>query len=294
MANTPTVLGNGPFEYTDPTSGKQVSIPLSALFFDPSNNNQLSINSTQWTPAVPAFVAKLLGNLAQQQIIVPVPVASPKPAMVITAKDPGSAGNNIQVVIAIASPNIDPTQVKFSVTVTETESYKRLSLNSTSNNYIETILGSDTVQSQSPGLVHVLHASLGATGTPATATPFKAASTNAKAQSDVKTADATPKTLFTLEAKKKGKDGELTSVISIGPNAGDPTTFDLSVQWTKQATNLTLANVQGNTAAALYYEVAVSAPPSGIFSIPAAGTVQLTGGTNGTSATAASAVIFAA
>lgn len=290
MAYTPTVTGSGPLEYTDPNSGKQVSIPLSALFFDPAHGNQLSVNASQWTPALPAFVAKLLANLAQQQLIVPVPVASPQPALVITATDKGSAGNNIQVVFTITASNPDPTQTKFSAAVTETEVYKGLSLNPASANYIEKVLGSDTVTSPSPGLVHVLHASLGPTGTPATAAAFKAVTPTSKATADVK--DATPKTLFTLEAKKAGKDGESTSVISVGANAVDPTTFDLSVQWTKSATNLTVGNVQTSTASALPYEIAVSPPPSGIISVPA-GTVQLTGGTDGASAAAASAIAFA-
>jgi hypothetical protein len=153
-------------------------------------------------------------------------------------------------------------------------------------------LGSDTVQGSKPGLAHVLHASLATTGTPATVAVFKAASANVKAQADVKTADATPKLVFTLEAKRKGKDGEQTTA-TVAPNASDPTTFDLTLTWTKQATNLTLANVQAN-AATLGYDVQVAPPASGIFSVPAVGTVQLTGGTDGSSATAASAVIFSA
>lgn len=288
MATTP-VLGNGPFEYTDPATGKQVSIPLNALNF---SSGQLSINSSSWPATPPPFVNAILSNLAQQGLIVPMPAASPKPAMAITATDPGSAGNNIQVAIAITSPSNDPTQAKFRITITETDNYKGLSLNSGSSSFIENILGSDSVQGSKPGLAHVLHASLATTGTPATVAAFKAASVNAKAQADVKTADATPKLVFTLEAKRKGKDGELTTA-TVGPNASDPSTFDLSLTWTKQVANLTLANVQAN-AAALAYDVQVAPPASGIFSVPAVGTVQLTGGTDGSSSTAASAVIFSA
>jgi phage tail sheath gpL-like len=295
MSTTPTVLGNVPLEYTDPNTGKQVSIPLNALFFDPAHNNQLSINTSIWTPAVPAFIAKLLADLAQQQLIVPAPVASPKPALVITASDAGSSGNNIQVVFAITGANADPTQVTFSMTVTETDTYTGLSLTSGAPTYIETVLGSDTVKSPSPGLAHVVHGSLGTAGTPVLPSPatFKVTNPNPNARCDVKSSDATPKLLFTLEAKKKGKDGEQTSVLSVGANAKDATLFDLSIQWQQQATGLTLANVQANVKTALCYEIMVSPPSSGVYSIPAAGTLQLTGGTDGASAAKASAIVFA-
>lgn len=303
MSTTPTVLGNVPLEYTDPVTGKQVSIPLSALKF---TNGQLKVDTGTWpnppnppspTPPyikLPDFVNSMLTNLAQQGVIIPAPTPSPKPAMVVTAQDPGSAGNNIVLTFAVTTPNLDPTQVKFSMTVTETETYKKLTLTSGKPNYVETVLGSDTVTSPTPGLAHVIHASLGATGTPSLAntTAFKAASPTAKAQSDVKSTDATPKLLFTLEAKKAGKDGELTSVLSVGPNTDDASLFDLSIQWTRQITNLTLANVAANTGP-LGYEVTVAAPSSGIFSIPQANSVQLSGGTDGSSPTAASAIVFA-
>ena len=288
MSTSPTVLGNGPLEFTDST-GKQVSIPLSALKFDPKNNNQLTVDPSKWGGTLPTFITSLLTNLAQQGLIVPAPVPSPKPALTVTAADPGSAGNNIQAVFTVTGSDPDPTKTKFSVTVTETDSYQGLSLDPKSSSYIGTILGA---KSTSPGLVHVVPASIAASGTPASATPFKAASQNANAQSDVKTGDATPKTVFTLEAKKKGKDGEQTSVVSVGPNAKDSSTFDLTVQWTKAVTDLTVVNVKTNTGTALCYEVKITPPPSGIFSVPA-GTVQLSGGSDGASATAASAIVFA-
>lgn len=296
MSTTLSALGNVPLEYTD-ANGKQISIPLSALKF---TNGQLSVDSSKWpTPSgsatLPGFVTSMLTNLAQQGVIVPAPVPSPKPAMAVTAKDPGSAGNNIVLTFAVTTPNLDPTQVKFSMTVTETNTYTGLSLTPAAKTYVETVLGSDTVTSPSPGLAHVIHASLGATGTPALPSPatFKVNNPpSPKARLDVKSTDATPKLLFTLEAKKAGKDGELTSVLSVGANAGDATLFDLSIQWTKQVNNLTLANVAANTGA-LSYEVAVAAPSSGIFSIPQANSVQLSGGADGASPTAASAIVFA-
>lgn len=306
MSTTSTVLGNVPLEYTDPATGKQVSIPLSALKF---TNGQLKVDTPGTWPnpsnppsptppyiKLPDFVNSMLTNLAQQGVIIPAPTPSPKPAMVVTAQDPGSAGNNIVLTFALTTPpNLDPTQVKFSMTVTETESYKKLTLTSGKPNYIETVLGSDTVTSPTPGLAYVIHASLGAAGTPALPSPATFKVTNPpspKARLDVKSTDAVPKLLFTLEAKKAGKDGEFTSVFSVGANADDASLFDLTIQWTRQVTNLTLANVATNTGP-LGYEVAVAAPFSGIFSIPQANSVQLSGGTDGFSPTAASAIVFA-
>lgn len=288
MATTPTVLGNGPLEYTDP-SGKQVSIPLSALFFD--HNHQLSVDPSKWPAALPGFVASLLADLAQQQLIVPAPVASPKPAMVITASDAGSAGNGIKVTIT-STPNVDPTQTTFSFKVEETDTYTGLTLAT-----IAQVLGTDKAPSTTPGLVHVVQGTLAASGLPALVSkqvftqptpPPPPPPPGPNAQSVVN--DKTKAAWVTLEAKKIGADGVLTTVTIANVNTTN-NTFDLTAYWTKTASGITLATLQTNLAS-LGYEI-VGTSPGGIFSVPSAGVIQLTGGTDSPGATAASAVVFA-
>jgi hypothetical protein len=301
MATTPTVLGGGPLEYTDPNSGKQISIPLSALFFDPKKNNQLSVDSTKWpdpkaTPVtLPPFVTSLLADLSQQQLILPAPVASPKPALIVTATDPGSAGNGIKLTIAITTPNVDPTQTVFSIKVEETDLYPGLTLST-----IAQVLGTDKKAGTTPGLVHVVDGTLAASGLPAAvasqpftqpAPPPPPPPPGPNAQSVLMNNAKVPAAFVTLEAKKLGADGALT-VVTIANVDSTKNTFDLTAYWTKSATGIKLATLQSSLAT-LAYDIGGSLPPSKIFSVPAAGPVQLAGGTDGTSPTAASAVVFA-
>lgn len=296
MATTPTVLGTGPFEYTDP-KGKQVLIPLSALVF---KNGQLSVDSTKWpTPnsasiTLPGFVNPMLGSLAQQDLIVPVPTPAPKPAMTLTAADAGSAGNGIKVTITTGSLNVDPTQTTFSLKIEETDTYPGLMPTT-----IATVLGTDKSAGTQPGLVHVVQSSLPAAGMPAAvskqpftqpAPPPPPPPPGPNAQSVLMNNAKTPAPFVTLEAKKIGADGALT-VVTIANVTG--TTFDLTAYWTKTVSGLTLANLQSNLAN-MSYELTILAPPSGIISVPASAAVQLTGGIDGSPGTAASAIVFAA
>lgn len=280
MSTTPTVLGNVPLEYTDPVSGKQVSIPLSALKF---TNGQLSVDSSVWKPAVPGFVASLLATWAQQGLIVPVPAAAPKPAMTLTAADAGSTGNGIKVTISNVKLNIDPTQTTFNLKIEETDTYTGLTPTS-----IITVLGTDKAAGTQPGLVHVVQSTTPATGMPAAISKQTLAiGGGASAQLKLMNNAATPAPFLTLEAKRAGTDGTQTTVTIANVQA---TTFDLTACWSKTVTGATLATLQSNVA----YELKILPPPSGIISPPAAASAQLSGGSDGSSASAASAIVFAA
>jgi hypothetical protein len=271
---------------------------LTAMYFDTASNNQLTIDSAKWSfsGATAALVALLLKNAVQQQLIVPAPTASPKPALAITAADPGSAGNNITVTTAITTPNLDPTQVVFSITIGETDFYSGLKIDT-----LGAALGTDVKPLPNPGLVHALNATLPASGLPAAITdqvltlpppppppPLPGPSARIVLNNNVK---PTPGPFVTLEAKKPGPDGILTTV-TVGNVNTTNNTFDLTVKWSKQATGVTLLNLQAKLAD-LGYEIVGAAPPSGIISVPAGGSFSLTGGADGSPGTAASAVIFA-
>ncbi|HMD96325.1 MAG TPA: hypothetical protein VKM93_03205 [Terriglobia bacterium] len=293
---TAAATGNGPLEFTD-ANGNQVSIPLSALQFV---NGSLGVNSSIWTPFTgyaadeKAVINDLLAYASGQGLITPAVVPAPKPALTVKAVSPGSMGNNIQVTVAVSpAASGDPTQATFSITVTETDTWTGLT-----SGTIESVLGSDKSTGSTPGLVHVVDGSVTKTPTdlpaPLASTPLVAAA-SPTTSATLAVMDATANPVFTLEAKGVGSDGNTTSVaISVDTTTK---TFTLAATWTKPAlTGLTIADVAAQVKSNLNYEIAVSAPASGLISVPAAtgsSVIQLSGGSDGTSPTAASATVFA-
>lgn len=286
---TTLTTGNGPFEFTD-SNGRQVSIPLSVLQF---TNGTLGVDATKWTPfknSYPADEQALINNLlayfASQQLIVPAVVPSPKPAMVVKAADPGTAGNNIAVTIENIVPDRDPTKVKFNLKVTETDTYTGLSASN-----IESVLGGVTatgtiaVPGTQPGLVQILDGSVVAGGIPA-AKDYPLTGGGATPAS-VNVVDGGNR-VFTLQAKKGGAGGNQTTV-TISNVAGN--LFNLNAVWTNKMSGVTIGTLQQIVASNFGYEITVATPSGGAFSVPAAVTTALSGGANGAFA---SATLFAA
>jgi hypothetical protein len=279
-------VGNGPFEFTDP-NGRQVSIPLSSLSFNTSG--VLNIDSSKWPPyasynsQLQAVLTALLADYVREQTISQPSASTPQPAMVINAADPGPAGNNITVGIAV-TPGSGLTNTTFDVTVTETETYAGLTTAT-----IEAIVGTEAAAGSQPGLAHVVSASLHAALLPANhpAYTFPAAAAGVKATVDV--LDGSSAVVFTLEAKKPGPDAQfMTATISASESVHN--TFTLTLTWSHAVTGAKLLTVQTDLAP-LGYEIAVAPPASGAFWIPAptSSPISLSGG-NAT--TAASATIF--
>src|SRR5262245_9474722 len=117
------VKANSPIGYTD-NSGAQQQIPLSALSIDAGG----TVDPTAWPPfngydlSEKQVIRQWLSYLVDNKLLEAIPVAPPKPAMVVRASDPGSHGNDIQVSVASYMVGADPTQTPFVVTVTETDS----------------------------------------------------------------------------------------------------------------------------------------------------------------------------
>lgn len=274
---TTPVIGNGPFEFTDP-HGTQISIPLSALDINASGG--LEVNAAllaTYDQSTQALISILLNYVKQQGLIVAAPAPSPKPAMVITAIAPGSSGNNIQVTIATPTPVTDPGSVVFSLTVAEIEKFPGLDLGSVKNTLAtkSKLANVDTLVDK--------------TLFPADIQPNQAF-VNQPARVDIKDKADSSKTVFGLAANKPGSDGNLTSVAILGKPAN---TFDLTITWTKVFSGLTLAALPGDFSSA---DIKVSPPTVGgkIFSVPAGGNpIALTGGSDSPSA-AASAIVFSA
>jgi hypothetical protein len=282
-----SALGSSPIEFTS-AAGSQLSIPISGMQFS-GTVPSVSANWTPFTKYAPAdqnVLKALMAYLAERQIIFPAAAASPKPAMTVTAADAGSAGNNVTVATKISAPSLDPTQVKFDVTVTETETYTSLTAAT-----IQQVLGSDKAPGTSPGAVHVVDGTVKANDVPdpnVADYPLTGGGASAASTADVKNSG---QVVFTLQAKKNGGDGDQTKATISHVDTGNKT-FDLKVVFTKTKAGATLGTLQ-NDMAELGYEIAVSPPASGIFSVPTNGTITLSGGADGSSPKAATGTLFA-
>lgn len=287
MGTMTQVTGNGPLEFTN-ANGRQISIPLSALYFDSSGTLQVDSNWATASGLKPG--TGLLGYAQSEGLITPAPAPPPFAAMIIKAADQGTGGNNIQIAISDISPATDPTQTTFSITVTETDVYQGLSVGT-----IESTLGSSTVSGSSlvpvktgtsPGLVQVESGSVDTSGFP---NSINGSLTGDPGELAVD-GEGSPAVVFTLLAKKAGPDGATTQV-DISPDNGSPPsssnpTFTLTATWSKMVNDVTLGTLASTIQSELGYEITASLPGSGAYSVPAAAQSTLGGGTPGTSASA--------
>jgi len=276
MGSTPA-MGNGPFEFTD-GKGKHWSIPLTAFNFVGA---QVVVDPA-WQFLTNVQPAKsYLAYAVSAGVISPAPAPSPFPAMVIQAVTPGTGGNNIKISVAISNvvtspPTDDPTLTPFSLTVIETDTYTGLTAAS-----IQTTLQGGLVQATS---VDTTGSPLSASGSLTLTGP-----PGAPAQLEVH-GSGSPSLVFTLVAKAPGADGELTQV-TITPDTSSPPssgqeTFTLAATWTKTVPGITLATLETLVSSQLGYEITVSKPSSGAYSVPAAGSSTLSGGAQGSNAAA--------
>jgi hypothetical protein len=267
--------GNVPFEFTDPSTDGQVSIPLSAFSFDASGNLN---GAPPWDTVIKQAPASSLLQYAQSQgLIVPAPTPSPIPAIIVQAADPLGAGNVITITIqnVVKSPSGDPTETTFDIVVTENDNYISLTCAS-----IEAVLGSETTKGTQPGLLHAMDAN------PET-TPIEILTPESLVLTspgpypllEVPESGSPSGTAFTLEAKREGQDGAGTTVTISNVEGNN---FDLTATLTQSATGLTTVTLQDQISNGLSYLINVKAPAGG-FSPPAPATITLTAGaTTGT------------
>jgi hypothetical protein len=268
------VTSYGPFEFTD-SKGKQVSIPLSALTL---NGGQLTSTDPGWSAVLGAQPAKALWQqMVAEGLLAPMPAPAPAPAMLLRAASSGTAGNNITITITVHSvspPANDPLLVPFDLNVTETDTYA----GQTAATISQTLVTAGA-------LVQVVD-SIETTGVPDPYTKFQFL--GSPAQLAVEASGSPGGTLFVLAPRGSGPDSHSTYV-TIAPDPGGSGTFSLQATWTKTASGLTLATLASAVQSQLGYEITISKPSSGAYSVPAAGSTTLTGG--GTSSNA-SAILF--
>lgn len=264
-------LGSGPVAFTT-SAGKFLLIPLSAISFKDDGSIELSGDYSNENE-----LQNWLKYLVQIGSIKPGAKSPPKPALKISAVDPGAAGNNIQVEFKLNVINAD----NIDATVTEQAIYT-LSCDSKKPNYIGTVLAADQ-----GNLVHV-------TGSiqqlpPPTGTYNFSGGDIGTAKTDVKETSVNGTTYFTLEARKKGEAGDLITVDISNVNTANQT-FELVAKWTKTVQNLSVENLsQLNDEAG--YVIKVNSI-DGNTAIPAPGIIKLGGGADKQEAKQASAIAF--
>lgn len=261
MANKPAV-SNGPIEITD-NFGKQLSIPLSALYFDSAG----SIKADHWptysaTPSIQPAVNSWLGYLVDQGLLSPGAAPAPVPAFQLQARDAGSNGNFITVSFTNIAPAAKPADTKVDASVTETDTYTFLSPSTISG-----VLGASAGTGTRPGLVFL------ASKNPSLPVAGSGVLAGNPPQFVVPGA-------FTLQGVHSEADATLTTV-TIQDVDASAQTFTLIVSWQKSATGVKLSDLDGQ-----FKYVVDIIPPAGGFTVPpAAGVVTLAGGTDPVSIT---------
>lgn len=269
------VAATGPVVYTDRVTGRQQTIPISSLYF---SNSDGTIKADKWKPYTDGnadfkgAIDAWLGHLVKSSLLTPVERSEPKAAMVITAKDPGSTGNTIELTVSNVHESA-PDVFVFDAQVKENDVYTGLTADT-----LKDVIGNTAGGGTKPGLVFV--SSAGAPGVPKAGNyPL----TGDPAEVEVKKADDT--TAFKLKAKAAGADGARTVVTIGAPDANDK--FTLTAKWERSETNLAPADLQTKFA----YELTVTAPDGSPLAVPGAGTTVLAGGADKADAIRAKATV---
>ncbi|HWB83993.1 MAG TPA: hypothetical protein VG675_07625 [Bryobacteraceae bacterium] len=272
MART-RAISSGPVEFTD-GNGKQISLPLTSIFFD---GTAVKAEGDLYT-ANQAIADPWLAHLAAVGLLLPDAQPPAKTAMVIAAARAGSAGNFIQITFSNFG-GTDPNNPKFDTAVAETNTYKKLTPAT-----VQIILGATAAAGSQPGLVFVPGPA--PTDLPkAGSYPLVVTNPNTFAAVDIPKNTGSGKA-FTAQAEADGPDGAQTTV-TISDVDTATSSFTLVAAWNKTASQITASQVGSS----FPYLITVTAPSGGSLSAPAAGTITLSGGSDASSAAPASAAV---
>jgi hypothetical protein len=287
-------VGDGPVVFfTD--QGQQVFLPLSDIHFDGDVVGSDTEPSSATDP-----LGKWLRYLVAQGRLVPGPTPAPGPAMVFTAVGAGSAGNNIVVTVTANGAT------KVDITVTETDTYEGLTVDTALPSSLDKVLGTTAAGSvgTQPGLVRVQPI----VGRPPDPAPV--VMTSQAPPWDV--VDAGGNTSFTLEPRGPGSDVaqqagtppyepkwtiEVAKVVQ--PPGGAAKTFTLKVAWTNTVTvgaaDLTVDPTDpASKLVPLAFAVTITKPNgSAGLTLPRLGSATLRGGAEPAPATKARATLLA-
>jgi hypothetical protein len=268
MTNVP-VLGGSPVAFTDP-NGNQREIPLSQLYFD-SNG----INATGWKHYndYKLIIVPWLAYLVAQNLLSRGPVPPGQPALVISARETGVAGNAVSVTFANPTPNADPNLASVNATVAATQSWSGLTAESLAG-----VLGTGAGTGSQPGLVF-LKAPPPAAGTMPKAGAVSATGTGPVEFDIPKDGSGTAFTLQPLFNGAHEVDDTKLFTVTVGNIDTTNKSFSLMVSWTKSPTAaVSLHDLVSASANPFAYLVSFAAPVGGLIGPPNAGTISLQGG----------------
>jgi hypothetical protein len=192
--------------------------------------------------------------------------------MFVNAANEGAAGNDIA--IEISNVQLNATPPVFDLTVTETNIYTDLAMST-----IASTLGTT-------GLVNLPSAPTSTTLPVIQTATLTNGGPEANAQANV--IDDSKNTLFVLQARNAGADGNITQA-TISNVDTTKNTFDLVVSWSKTLPGLSLATLLSSIKGSLGYEIIATPPATSAPAFPAAGVTVLTGGADASSPTGATA-----
>jgi hypothetical protein len=261
MAAYYSVTGTSPVSFVDDNQN-QLEIPLNEIFVTPNG-----VDASSWPHfgANSTLVPALLAQLVSQGTISASTAPATPPSLTATAVQPGTGGNSIT--LSFSSPSA--TDGTVTIEVTAKEIYKNQTPTS-----IDTTLG--TTAAAAEGLVYV-----SGSGTEMPGSLSHLIGPGPDFDLAVPEAADNTKTAFTLAATSQDPGVELIQ-IDIVPDAGaPPTTFTLTVSWTKTKAGVTLSSL--TTTNPYEYLVAFSGQSG---PLPAAGSITLKGGAAAKSASA--------
>ncbi|MCY1078694.1 hypothetical protein [Archangium lansingense] len=249
---------HAPLTYLD-KDGSQRSIDPSGLSFEGA---ELVVDPVKIPIGEFDWMENWLKFLARTGVVVAAPpdTQPARPAMVLQARNPGSAGNDIEIEITYADP---PNT--FTLKATQTDVYEGLTLET-----LPVLLGTELKAGTRPGLVRVK-------GTPVAmpkARPGKLVGADANSRGSLDVAGTTG-TAFTLEARDTGAE-----TIDVEIDEVTERTFTLTAKWTKSVSGLQASNLEKELAK--FGHVLTASKPTGGFALPRAGTFQLNGGKDST------------
>ena len=278
------VIGNGPIGFTD-SNGSQRFIPLSVLEF---SDGKISAEKWPLYKANEDIVKAILEDLVDNGFLRPGPSPPAKPAMVLKAAVPGAAGNSIRVVFSNLEVDPDPDKTTFDATITAKDPYVGLNYDQNPPEaFIKNVLGTEKLAGTSPTVICVKDETI---SQPPTAGSYQLENGDNETKSG-KAINAASGTAFTVEAWKKGSEGNNITV-TISDVDPDTSTFTLVVELKP----LTIPNITLNNLKTLLQGsgivLTVTEPDEG-FALPALGTIGLSGGSDAKDAASASATIVA-
>jgi hypothetical protein len=269
------MAATGPVEFL--AGSQQVSLPLTTLYFE---NGQLKASGPLYA-ANQAQADKWLRYLSDQGLIISTSAPPPKQALLISAKNAGSTGNDISIVISnIRQDPGDNTKRIFDATLTQTDVYPSLKKDT-----VKVIVGESPsfTDGSRPGLIYV--SSAGAPDLPSAGT-------------------YAPGGTFVVTLPKDGggtafkvtyrvKDAAASGTVQISNVSGDSGTFSLVATWSKTVTGIHVTAF----GTSFSDHITVTDPDGAAATdgdVPAAGTLILAGGSDAATAQKASAAAPAA